>query len=130
MRRNLIVCFARLNGRVVGVVANQPLEKFGAIDIDASHASRFVRFCNAFNIPLITFVDVPGFLRGRAGIGGSSVIARRCSSVLHCNSTKIWWWCARPTVARILRCSKGTRSGPHRCLADRGDRRDGRRGRR
>lgn len=63
--KNMIVCFARLNGRVVGVVANQPLEKFGAIDIDASDkASRFVRFCNAFNIPLITFVDVPGFLPG------------------------------------------------------------------
>ena len=63
--KNMIVCFARLNGRVVGVVANQPLEKFGAIDIDASDkASRFVRFCNAFNIPLISFVDVPGFLPG------------------------------------------------------------------
>jgi acetyl-CoA carboxylase carboxyltransferase component len=63
--KNMIVCFARLNGRVVGIVANQPMEKFGAIDIDASDkASRFVRFCNAFNIPLITFVDVPGFLPG------------------------------------------------------------------
>ena len=63
--RNIIVSFARLNGRVVGIVANQPAEKFGAIDIDASDkASRFVRFCNAFNIPLISFVDVPGFLPG------------------------------------------------------------------
>lgn len=63
--KNIIVCFARLNGRVVGVIANQPIEKFGAIDIDASDkASRFIRFCNAFNIPLITFVDVPGFLPG------------------------------------------------------------------
>jgi acetyl-CoA carboxylase carboxyltransferase component len=63
--KNIIVCFARLNGRVVGIVANQPAEKFGAIDIDASDkASRFIRFCNAFNIPLITFVDVPGFLPG------------------------------------------------------------------
>ncbi|MFW5702263.1 MAG: carboxyl transferase domain-containing protein, partial [Bacteroidota bacterium] len=63
--RNIIICFARLNGRVVGVVANQPMEKFGTIDIDASDkASRFIRFCNAFNIPLITFVDVPGFMPG------------------------------------------------------------------
>jgi acetyl-CoA carboxylase carboxyltransferase component len=63
--RNLIVCFARLNGRVIGIVANQPMEKFGAIDIDASDkASRFIRFCNAFNIPLVSFVDVPGFLPG------------------------------------------------------------------
>ncbi len=63
--KNMIVCFARLNGRVVGVIANQPIEKFGAIDIDASDkASRFIRFCNAFNIPLVSFVDVPGFLPG------------------------------------------------------------------
>lgn len=63
--KNMIVSFARLNGRVVGIVANQPIEKFGAIDIDASDkASRFIRFCNAFNIPLVSFVDVPGFLPG------------------------------------------------------------------
>jgi acetyl-CoA carboxylase carboxyltransferase component len=63
--QNIIVCFARINGRVVGVIANQPAVKFGAIDIDASDkASRFIRFCNAFNIPLISFVDVPGFLPG------------------------------------------------------------------
>lgn len=63
--RNMIVAFARLNGRVVGIVANQPTQRFGAIDIDASDkASRFIRFCNAFNIPLINFVDVPGFLPG------------------------------------------------------------------
>jgi len=63
--RNIIVAFARLNGRVCGIVANQPVEKCGAIDIDASDkASRFIRFCNAFNIPLVSFVDVPGFLPG------------------------------------------------------------------
>lgn len=63
--RNMIVSFARLNGRVVGIVANQPSVNFGAIDIDASDkASRFIRFCNAFNIPLVSFVDVPGFLPG------------------------------------------------------------------
>jgi len=63
--KNMIVCFARLNGNVVGVVANQPMEKFGCIDIDASDkSSRFIRFCNAFNVPLVSFVDVPGFLPG------------------------------------------------------------------
>jgi methylmalonyl-CoA carboxyltransferase large subunit len=63
--KNIIVALARINGNVVGVVANQPIEKFGAIDIDASDkSSRFIRFCNAFNIPIITFVDVPGFLPG------------------------------------------------------------------
>lgn len=65
--KNMIVAFARLNGNVVGIVANQPMEKFGSIDIDASDkAARFIRFCNAFNIPLVTFVDVPGFLPGVA----------------------------------------------------------------
>lgn len=63
--KNIIVAFARLNGRVVGIVANQPNHMFGAIDINASDkAARFIRFCNAFNIPLITFVDVPGFMPG------------------------------------------------------------------
>jgi methylmalonyl-CoA carboxyltransferase 12S subunit len=63
--RNLVVGFGRLVGRPVGIVANQPLVLAGALDIDASDkAARFIRFCNAFNIPLITLVDVPGFLPG------------------------------------------------------------------
>lgn len=63
--QNMIVAFARLNGRVVGVVANQPMHMAGAIDINASDkAAKFIRFCNAFNIPLINFVDVPGFMPG------------------------------------------------------------------
>ena len=63
--QNIIVGFARLGGRSVGVVANQPAVLAGCLDIDASEkAARFVRFCDAFNIPLITFEDVPGFLPG------------------------------------------------------------------
>jgi acetyl-CoA carboxylase carboxyltransferase component len=63
--RNAIVGFARLNGEVIGVVAQQPLVLAGVIDIDASDKmARFIRFCDAFNIPLITFVDSPGFLPG------------------------------------------------------------------
>jgi acetyl-CoA carboxylase carboxyltransferase component len=63
--QNIVVGFARLNGHSVGVVGNQPRVLAGALDIDAStKAARFVRFCDAFNIPLITFVDVPGFLPG------------------------------------------------------------------
>jgi methylmalonyl-CoA carboxyltransferase large subunit len=62
---NLVIGFGRLQGRSIGIVANQPLAMAGALDIDASDkASRFIRFCNAFNIPLVTFVDVPGFLPG------------------------------------------------------------------
>jgi len=62
---NLIVGFGRVEGRSVGVVANQPMQFAGTLDIDASEkAARFVRFCDAFNIPVLTFVDVPGFLPG------------------------------------------------------------------
>jgi propionyl-CoA/long-chain acyl-CoA carboxylase carboxyl transferase subunit len=62
---NIVVGFGRIDGRSVGVVANQPLHFAGCLDIDASEkAARFVRTCDAFNIPVITFVDVPGFLPG------------------------------------------------------------------
>ena len=62
---NIVVGFARILGRSVGIVANQPCVLAGALDIDASDkAARFVRFCNAFNLPLVTLVDVPGFLPG------------------------------------------------------------------
>ena len=65
--RNMIVGFARMDGRPVGVVAQQPDYLAGVLDIDASvKAARFVRFCDAFNIPLLTFVDVPGFMPGTA----------------------------------------------------------------
>jgi acetyl-CoA carboxylase carboxyltransferase component len=64
---NIVVGFARLNGRSVGIVAQQPMVLAGVLDIDsADKAARFVRFCDCFNIPLITFVDVPGFLPGVA----------------------------------------------------------------
>ncbi|MCA9264646.1 MAG: acyl-CoA carboxylase subunit beta [Planctomycetales bacterium] len=64
---NIIVGFGRIDGVVVGLIANQPNVKAGAIDIDASDkAARFIRFCNAFNFPLVTLVDVPGFLPGVA----------------------------------------------------------------
>ena len=62
---NIVIGFARMNGHVVGIVANQPLHMAGVLDIDSSiKGARFVRFCDAFNIPLITFEDVPGFLPG------------------------------------------------------------------
>jgi propionyl-CoA carboxylase beta chain len=65
--RNIVTGFARMEGRTVGVVANQPLVLAGVLDADASRkAARFVRFCDCFSVPLITFVDVPGFLPGTA----------------------------------------------------------------
>ncbi len=62
---NIITCFSRLNGYSVGIIANQPMSKAGCLDIDAcDKASRFIRFCDAFNIPIINLVDVPGYLPG------------------------------------------------------------------
>jgi len=64
---NIIIGFARMEGSTVGIVANQPLVLAGCLDIkSAIKAARFVRFCDAFNIPIVTFVDVPGFLPGTA----------------------------------------------------------------
>ena len=65
--KNIIIGFARMDGQVVGIVANQPLVLAGCLDIKSStKAARFVRFCDAFSIPVITFVDVPGFMPGTA----------------------------------------------------------------
>ncbi|MFC2033473.1 acyl-CoA carboxylase subunit beta [Chloroflexota bacterium] len=63
---NIITCFSRLNGWSVGIIASQPMSKSGCLDIDASDkASRFIRFCDAFNIPVINLIDVPGYLPGK-----------------------------------------------------------------
>src|SRR5690349_15733348 len=65
--RNIVIGFARMEGRTIGIVANQPMVLAGVLDSDASRkAARFVRFCDCFNIPIVTFVDVPGFLPGTA----------------------------------------------------------------
>jgi acetyl-CoA carboxylase carboxyltransferase component len=62
---NIVVGFARMDGRTVGMVANQPMVLAGVLDVDSSDkAARFIRFCDAFNIPLVTFVDLPGYLPG------------------------------------------------------------------
>ena len=65
--KNIVIGFGRMDGATVGIVANQPLVLAGCLDIKSSiKAARFVRFCDAFNIPVVTFVDVPGFLPGTA----------------------------------------------------------------
>lgn len=65
--RNIVTGFAEVEGKVVGIVGNQPQVLAGCLDIDASQkAARFIRFCDSFNVPLITFTDVPGFLPGTA----------------------------------------------------------------
>ncbi|MBN2634400.1 MAG: methylmalonyl-CoA carboxyltransferase, partial [Bacteroidales bacterium] len=63
--KNIVIGFGRMEGKTVGFVANQPLEMAGVLDVDSSDkAARFIRYCDAFNIPLITFVDLPGYMPG------------------------------------------------------------------
>ncbi|HUG56489.1 MAG TPA: acyl-CoA carboxylase subunit beta [Candidatus Limnocylindrales bacterium] len=90
--RNILCAFARLDGRSVGVVGQQPMVLAGVLDIDAStKAARFVRFCDAFNIPLLTFVDVPGFLPG---------IAQEHGGIIR-NGAKLLYAYAEATVPKL-----------------------------
>ncbi|MEV7814827.1 acyl-CoA carboxylase subunit beta [Streptomyces flaveolus] len=98
---NIVVAFARLDGHVVGVVANQPASTAGVLDIEASEkAARFVQLCDAFNIPLVTLVDVPGFLPGVDQEHNG--IIRRGAKLLYayCNATV-------PRISLILRKAYG-----------------------
>jgi len=89
---NLIIGFARYSGKVVGIVANQPLHLSGVLDIDSSvKGARFVRFCDCFNIPVVTFVDVPGFLPGTAQEYGGAIR----------NGAKILYAYAEATIPKI-----------------------------
>jgi len=98
---NIVIGFARLNGRTIGIVANQPSFYAGALDINSSvKGGRFVRFCDAFNIPVITFVDVPGFLPGIGQEHGG--IIRHGSKLLYayCEATV-------PKITLIVRKAYG-----------------------
>ena len=105
---NIIVGFAKVQGVVVGIIANQPNVKAGTLDIDASDkGARFIRFCNAFNIPILTLVDVPDFcpawLRNKAV---SSVTVPRCCSPMHrrrCRRSPSSF--ARPTAGPTSPCA-------------------------
>jgi propionyl-CoA carboxylase beta chain len=93
--KNIITGFGRMEGGTVGVVANQPQELAGCLDIDASiKAARFVRFCDCFNIPILTFVDVPGFLPGRA---------QEHDGIIR-NGAKLLFAYAEATVPKVLFC--------------------------
>ena len=105
---NLVVGFARITGRSVGIIANNPSVMSGVLDVNSSDkGARFIRFCNAFNIPLVTLVDVPGFLPGVAQeYGGIIRTARRCSSPTPRRRSRRSPSCsARPTAAPISRCA-------------------------
>ncbi|MBN2470181.1 MAG: acyl-CoA carboxylase subunit beta [Anaerolineae bacterium] len=85
---NIVVGFARLGGHSVGIVANQPAVLAGVLDIDASEkAARFIRFCDAFNIPIITFEDVPGFLPGTAQEHGGIIRSGAKLLYAYCEAT-------------------------------------------
>lgn len=99
--RNMVVGFARLGGRVIGILANQPRHLAGCLDINASDkAARFVRFCDCFNIPLVTFVDVPGYLPGTAQEHGG--IIRHGAKLLYAYSEA-----TVPKISLILRKAYG-----------------------
>lgn len=99
--RNIIVGFARIEGIIVGIIANQPMEKAGALDIDASDkGARFIRFCNAFNIPVVTLVDVPGFLPGIEQERGG--IIRHGAKLLYSYAS-----CTTPKITLIVRKAYG-----------------------
>jgi propionyl-CoA carboxylase beta chain len=79
---NIVIGFGRIEGRTVGIIANQPSQMAGTLNIEAGEkASRFVRFCDAFSIPILTLVDVPGYLPAPTRSGpASSAAARSCST--------------------------------------------------
>jgi acetyl-CoA carboxylase carboxyltransferase component len=91
--QNIVVCFVRLNGRTVGIIANQPAVLAGCLDIDASDkATRFIRFCDAFNIPLLTIADVPGYLPGSQQEWGGIIR----------HGAKLLWAYSEATVPKLL----------------------------
>ncbi len=91
--RNMVVCFARLNGKTIGIIANQPKVLAGCLDIDASDkATRFIRFCDSFNIPLLTIADVPGYLPGSQQEWGGIIR----------HGAKLLWCYSEATVPKLL----------------------------
>jgi acetyl-CoA carboxylase carboxyltransferase component len=90
---NMIIGFARLNGRAIGIIANQPKQLAGCLDINASDkATRFIRFCDAFNVPLLTIADVPGYLPGSQQEWGGIIR----------HGAKLLWCYSEATVPKIL----------------------------
>jgi acetyl-CoA carboxylase carboxyltransferase component len=110
---NMVVCFARLDGHTIGIVANQPLTLAGSLDVDASDkATRFIRFCDAFNIPLLTLVDVPGYLPG---------IEQEWAGIIR-HGAKLLWCYSEATVPKITLILRKSTGGAYlaMCSADLG----------
>ena len=105
---NIVVGFARIGGRPVGVVANQPAVLAGCLDIKASiKAARFVRFCDAFNLPLVTFVDVPGFLPGTDQEYGGIIV----------HGAKLLYAFAEATVPKVTVITRKAYGGAYDVMA-------------
>jgi len=108
--QNMIVCFARLNGRTIGIIANQPNVLAGCLDIDASDkATRFIRFCDAFNIPMLTIADVPGYLPGSHQEWGGIIR----------HGAKLLWCYSEATVPKLLLITRKDYGGSYLAMCSR-----------
>jgi acetyl-CoA carboxylase carboxyltransferase component len=106
--QNMIVCFARLNGRPIGIIANQPGVMAGNLDINAADkASRFIRFCDAFNIPLLTIADVPGYLPGTDQEWGGIIR----------HGAKLLWVYSEATVPKLLLVTRKAYGGAYLAMS-------------
>ncbi len=113
--KNIMCGFGRLDGHAVGVVANQPAVLAGTLDIEASEkAARFVRFCDAFNIPIVTFVDVPGFLPG---------VAQEHNGIIRHGAKLLYAYC-EATVPRVTVITRKSYGGAYLVMNARGIRAD------
>ena len=108
--KNVVICFARLNGRSIGIIANQPAHLAGCLDIDASDkATRFIRFCDAFNIPMLTIADVPGYLPGSNQEWGGIIR----------HGAKLLWCYSEATVPKLLLITRKDYGGSYIAMCSR-----------
>jgi acetyl-CoA carboxylase carboxyltransferase component len=108
--KNIVICFARLNGRSIGIIANQPNNMAGCLDIDASDkATRFIRFCDGFNIPMLTIADVPGYLPGSDQEWGGIIR----------HGAKLLWCYSEATVPKLLLITRKDYGGSYIAMCSR-----------
>jgi len=108
--KNLIICFARFNGKAVGIIANQPTQMAGCLDVNASDKlTRFVRFCDAFNIPMLTIADVPGYLPGTD---------QEWTGIIR-HGAKILWCYSEATVPKITLITRKDYGGSYLAMCAR-----------
>jgi acetyl-CoA carboxylase carboxyltransferase component len=108
--QNMIVGFGRLNGRVIGIIANQPKVLAGCLDVDASDkATRFIRFCDCFNIPMLTIPDVPGYLPGSNQEWGGIIR----------HGAKLLWCYSEATVPKITLITRKDYGGSYLAMCSR-----------